>query len=150
MLFEKLQISFFCFVSAKLNLTYLNKAAKQGEKKLIRITDLVIDRCYIIKAIREVKTKNGLKYVIDMINNQYFFVPDSTSEWLLENTINLKKMIKLIEKKQVGFKRISPRGIEFLNMTRSLLNDSDSENMFLSGEDSENPEKTDDDVMDSD
>lgn len=61
-----------------------------------------------------------MKYVIDMIDNKCFFVPDDTSEWLQTNDITLKKIVQLIKKKQIGFKRISSGGIDFLNMSKQF------------------------------
>lgn len=61
------------FLTAKLNLAYLNKAAKRGGgKKMIRIPDLEMNRFHVIKNIREIKTKNGNKIVIDMVNDNFF------------------------------------------------------------------------------
>lgn len=88
----------------------------------------MVNRLHVIKKLRSVNTRNGTRFVIDMFNNNYFYVPDETSEWLCMNANSCKELEKLIETKGVCFKRLELGGIAFMNKSASILgDDSDSD-----------------------
>lgn len=69
----------FMQMFAKLNAVAMNL------KTLKKISDLEINRCYIVEAVKKVVTKYGEKIIVELENNIYCYLPARVSKELLAN-----------------------------------------------------------------
>ena len=82
----------------------------------MRLADLPLDEVLTIKGLRDVKTKRGVRFVIDLPDKKCLFVPDETNSWLLTNPKQVKAMLLLINEEKIGFRHIASGGLEFVNL----------------------------------
>lgn len=123
-------------VSAKLNLKALNKLTSQEYPQSVKVSSLPHGYIYLIKKVRQVQIKYGMKYVLDFKTNSCIFVPDETNTWMMLKPKQVKKMTELAERHQIGFKHTGYSGIEFVNLDKSQKendnNSSDESSMMNS------------------
>lgn len=88
---------------------------------------LPLHHVFVIENLREVKTKFGQRFIVDLRDMGTVFVPDDNNDWLIKNTKQVKLMMGLVKDKKIWFKRIGGSVAECVDPTLKRPDSVDSD-----------------------
>ena len=104
-----------------------NTIGKGEQRTLKKISELEIDRTYVLQSIQRTATKYGDKITVGLQGNIYCYLPAKLSDSLLANDeAGLQEIRKEQEKLSVGSRRLPQRGrfnpVEFVPLVVEMPN----------------------------